>query len=88
MDIFYISSCVIFINLFHNVLQYIEIIYSNIANKGKPKLGTHEINKFFESAVFLEFVALGDVLDVVSPYNVVGIPNNWLTRKLLPAYCG
>lgn len=38
-------------------------------NRHKPKLGTHHINKFFESAVFLEFAALGDVLDVVSPYN-------------------
>lgn len=50
-------------------MQYITIIKDIIVNRHKPKLGTHHINKFYESAVFLEFAALGDVLDVVAPYN-------------------
>lgn len=71
-----------------NISSYFFIIINSYKNRNKPILGTHHINKFFESAVFLEFVALGDVLDVVSPYNVVGIPNNKFTRLFLPGYCG
>jgi hypothetical protein len=51
-------------------------------------LGTHHINKFYEAAVFLEFIALGDVFDIVAPYNVVPIPNNWFWKKLMPKSCG
>lgn len=82
------SAGVLGVTLLHNISSYMSIVINSYKDRNKPKLGTHHINKFYESAVFLEFVALGDVLDVVSPYNVVGIPNNKFTRFFLPGYCG
>lgn len=63
------SAAVLGVTVLHNLLQYMTIIKDIIVNRKKPKLGTHHINKFYESAVFLEFAALGDVLDIVAPYN-------------------
>ena len=76
------------LHFLHNVFNYFEIIIHGLININKPKLGIYHINKFYETAVILEFIALSDVLDVVAPYNVVPIPNNWFTRKFMGTNAG
>lgn len=39
-------------------------------DRNKTKISTHYINEFYEAAVNIEFVALGNVLDIMAPYNV------------------
>jgi hypothetical protein len=40
------------------------------------------LNQMYEVSTLLEFMALGEILDVVSPYNVSHIWTNWITRYL------
>jgi len=53
-----------------------------IVIQGRPNrvLGSYDLNEFYEASSLLEFEAVGNILDVVAPYNVSTIPN-W---KCLP----
>ncbi len=71
-----------------NLYSYIQILLKLFNERKRPKPGTHHINKFYEASVFLEFIALGDVFDIVAPYNVISIPNNFFWRFIMPKSCG
>lgn len=44
--------------------------------------------RYYEVGLMIEFCALAEILDVVSPYNVSKIPTNCITKRVIPDLCG
>ncbi|KRX09486.1 hypothetical protein PPERSA_12229 [Pseudocohnilembus persalinus] len=61
--------------------------YRRIKNSER-RISTQYINDFYCLCSHIEFNAVADVLDFIAPYNVVVIPNNCITRIILPQFYG
>lgn len=57
-------------------------------NRSPRLYTTDSLIIFYKVAHVLECLALGDIIDFVSPFNVWMIPNNAITRYLLPNLAG
>lgn len=81
MTIFYLSCLILFVNRFISLYRFVDIILKDEIKKNLPG---YNITKFYETSIQLEFIAFSEVLDIISPYNVTRIPNNWFTKLIIP----
>ncbi|KAL4447014.1 hypothetical protein ABPG74_013866 [Tetrahymena malaccensis] len=85
ITIFYFSTFILLVNKAICFYRFINII---LKDELKRKLPGNNITKFYETSIQLDFIAFSEVLDIVSPYNVTRIPNNWLTKLIIPKISG
>ncbi|KAL4497405.1 hypothetical protein ABPG72_011340 [Tetrahymena utriculariae] len=85
LTIFYFSTFILLVNKAICFYRFINII---LKDERKRKLPGNNITKFYETSIQLDFIAFSEVLDIVSPYNVTRIPNNWLTKLIIPKISG
>ncbi|KAL4477351.1 hypothetical protein ABPG72_002345 [Tetrahymena utriculariae] len=74
-------------NLLVSAFNFIKII-KHIRHKSSRLYTTSSLNKFYEITTLLECAALSSLLDFVAPFNVWIVPNNCMTRYLLPNLAG
>ncbi|EAR85563.2 transmembrane protein, putative (macronuclear) [Tetrahymena thermophila SB210] len=85
ITIFYFSTFILLLNKAICFYRFVNII---LKDELKRKLPGNNITKFYETSIQLDFIAFSEVLDIVSPYNVTRIPNNWLTKLIIPKISG
>lgn len=90
MIVFYISLAITAFNNAYYFLQYLNLLYNRMTETTKTAkiLQTKFINDFFAISMAGRNVALTTLLDQVAPFNVSVIPNNFITRYLIPDQAG
>lgn len=79
-----VSIIIISTNCLFHMYRYGNLLLTQWFNKLSSFNNNQHLNEYYEAASLLEFVALGDVLDIVSPFNVSQIPKNRFTQFVMP----
>lgn len=76
------------INLGIWLYNYVLLVLTQVFRKEARELDFQHINKFLEASHLTDFAGFFNALDSIAPYNVVQIPDIWITRKIVPHLAG